>query len=78
MTEQELASIEARANAVRTAHKIKVGELVQRYVSVSTRDIPALVAEVRRLRALVEALERGQGQAIQDALDLDADARWEL
>jgi DNA-binding transcriptional regulator YbjK len=78
MTEQDLAAIEARARAVRTAHQIKVGELVQRYVSASTRDIPALVAEVRRLRALVEALERGQGQAIQDALDLDADARWEL
>jgi hypothetical protein len=48
------------------------------FIAHARTDVPALVAEVRRLRALVEALERGQGQAIQDALDLDADARWEL
>ncbi len=54
MSEEELKAIEGRANAIRTAHQIEVGE----YVSASARDIPALVAEVRRLRALVESAYR--------------------
>jgi hypothetical protein len=53
VTEEELTAIEGRANAIRTAHQIEVGECV----SASARDIPALVAEVRRLRELVLSSE---------------------
>jgi len=46
MTDEELNAIEARANAIRTAHQIDVGE----YVNASARDVPALVAEIRRIK----------------------------
>lgn len=48
MTTAELDAIEARANAIRTAHQIEVGQCV----AASANDVPALVAEVRRLQAL--------------------------
>ena len=48
MTEHELAAIEARVTAIRTALSVEVDEAV----SESARDVPALIAEVRRLRAL--------------------------
>jgi len=49
MTKQELAAIEARVTAIRTALSVEVDEAV----SESARDVPALIAEVRRLRAEV-------------------------
>ena len=49
MTKQELAAIEARVTAIRTALSVEVDEAV----SESARDVPALIAEVRRLSAEV-------------------------
>lgn len=49
MTKHELAAIEARVTAIRTALSVEVDEAV----SESARDVPALIAEVRRLRAEV-------------------------
>ena len=49
MTEHELAAIEARVTAIRTALSVEVDEAV----SESARDVPALIAEVRRLSAEV-------------------------
>ena len=54
MTEQELAAIEARVTAIRTALSVEVDEAV----SERAQDVPALIAEVRRLRALVESAYR--------------------
>ena len=51
MTEQELMAIEKRANERKTAHQIDAVEAMAK----SQADVPALVAEVRRLRELVEA-----------------------
>ena len=52
MTEQELAAIEARVTAIRTALSVEVDEAV----SASARDVPALIAEVRKLTAERDAL----------------------
>jgi hypothetical protein len=49
MTEQELAAIEKRANERKTAHQIDAVEAMAK----SQADVPALVAEVRRLKELV-------------------------
>lgn len=51
MTQDELDRIEARVQAWRTAHQIDAVECM----AASADDVPALVAEVKRLRGLVEA-----------------------
>jgi len=53
MTEPELAAIEARVTAIRTAPSVEVDEAV----SESARDVPALVAEVIRLREQLAAID---------------------
>jgi len=68
MTEQELAAIEARANAAATTGLAKTGPWV------SLADVPALVAEVRRLRGLVAAAYR-EGAVAVDPHGAD-DAKW--
>lgn len=50
MTDAELDAIEKRVAAIKRAHQIEVGQCV----AESARDVPALVAEVRRLRAAYE------------------------
>jgi len=50
MTNEELAAIEARANAKKTAHQIDAVEAMAK----SQADVPALVAEVRRLKGYEE------------------------
>ncbi len=69
MTEQELQAIEQRANAATSTGLAKTGPWV------SLADVPALVAEVRRLRALVEAAYR-EGAVAVDPHGAD-DAKWE-
>ena len=60
MTTEELAAIEKRANERKTAHQIDAVEAMAK----SQADVPALVAEVRRLREVVkQAYEEGVADA---------------
>jgi hypothetical protein len=54
MTEDQLATIAARATAVAESIRIYGSPIVDADV-VAGEDVPALVAEVRRLRAIVAA-----------------------
>jgi hypothetical protein len=57
MTDEELAAIEARANAATSTG------LAERGPWASLADIPALVAEVRRLRSIIENAREVLGYA---------------
>jgi hypothetical protein len=77
MTDEELDRIEARCNAA-TAGPWKDGE----FIVAAREDIPALLAEVRRLRAELDDLEaayrRDVARADQAARDSNAEAKyWE-
>jgi hypothetical protein len=67
MTDEELIAIEARANAA-SSHWAEFGD-----VSDSADDVPALVAEVRRLRGLVEAAYE---EAYSNGFDPYSDQHW--
>ncbi len=76
LTDEELAAIEARADAatpgVGFSQSWTWGDAV--FVAYARTDIPRLVAEVRRLRETVRWL-RGALREIDDMLDLGAALR---
>lgn len=65
MTNDQLAAIEARANDYNRYDRCNELEVARKIIG---RDIPALVAEVRRLRGQVEAL----AELVKEAYEMDS------
>ena len=64
MTDEELTAIEARVTAISTAFSLDVEEALWE----SAQDVPALIAEVRSLRAERDAL-RKDAERLREAID---------